>query len=61
MNTIIYFCFKPKLQNRRDAKKYAEGLVKATFVKHTLRRTTFSEQCYYAFNDDINSISKSLP
>jgi len=47
-------------QNRRDAKKYAEGLVKATFVKHTLRRTTFSEQCYYAFNDDINSISAGL-
>jgi len=47
-------------QNRRDAKKYAEGLVKASFVKHTLHRTTFSEQCYYAFNDDISSISAGL-
>ena len=46
------------LQNRREAKKYAENLVKASFVKHTLHRTTFSEQCYFAFTDDVSSIGK---
>ena len=35
-------------------------MVKASFVKHTLQRTTFSEQCYFAFNEDISSISAGL-
>ena len=49
---------KTIFQNRREAKKYAENLVKASFVKHTLHRTTFSEQCYFAFADDA-TISSS--
>lgn len=42
------------LQDRRDARKYASQLLKANYVKHTVNKTTFSEQCYYVFGDQKN-------
>ena len=27
-------------------------MLKAGFIKHTVNKTTFSEQCYYAFGDE---------
>ena len=27
-------------------------MLKAGFIKHTVNKTTFSEQCYYTFCDD---------
>ncbi|CAG9815190.1 unnamed protein product [Phaedon cochleariae] len=36
---------------RRDARKYASHLLKAGFIRHTVNKITFSEQCYYIFGD----------
>ncbi|XP_071841121.1 segment polarity protein dishevelled homolog DVL-3-like isoform X2 [Apostichopus japonicus] len=38
-------------QDRRDARKYACNLLKANFIRHTVNKITFSEQCYYVFGD----------
>lgn len=38
-------------QDRRDARKYASQLLKAGFIRHTVNKITFSEQCYYIFGD----------
>lgn len=38
-------------QDRREARKYASQMLKAGFVKHTVNKATFSEQCYYVFGD----------
>ncbi|XP_057654323.1 segment polarity protein dishevelled homolog DVL-3 isoform X6 [Diorhabda carinulata] len=38
-------------QERRDARKYASHLLKAGFIRHTVNKITFSEQCYYIFGD----------
>uniref|UniRef100_UPI00358DF4CF segment polarity protein dishevelled homolog DVL-3 n=1 Tax=Myxine glutinosa TaxID=7769 RepID=UPI00358DF4CF len=38
-------------QDRRDARKYACNLLKAGFIRHTVNKITFSEQCYYIFGD----------
>lgn len=39
---------------RRDAKKYASQMMKQGFIRHTLSKNSFSEQCYYVFGDMIN-------
>ncbi|XP_035535541.1 segment polarity protein dishevelled homolog DVL-3 [Morone saxatilis] len=37
--------------DRREARKYAGNLLKAGYIKHTVNKVTFSEQCYYVFGD----------
>ncbi|XP_071109274.1 segment polarity protein dishevelled homolog DVL-3-like isoform X8 [Haliotis cracherodii] len=37
--------------DRRDARKYACNLLKAGYIRHTVNKLTFSEQCYYVFGD----------
>lgn len=37
--------------NRNDARKYASSMLKAGYIRHTVHKTTFSEQCYYIFGD----------
>ena len=37
--------------DRRDARKYATNLLKAGYIRHTVNKLTFSEQCYYVFGD----------
>uniref|UniRef100_A0A8C7ZER0 Dishevelled segment polarity protein 3a n=1 Tax=Oryzias sinensis TaxID=183150 RepID=A0A8C7ZER0_9TELE len=37
--------------DRREARKYASNLLKAGFIRHTVNKITFSEQCYYVFGD----------
>lgn len=37
--------------DRREARKYASGLLKAGLIRHTVNKITFSEQCYYVFGD----------
>ncbi|KAM8903627.1 segment polarity protein dishevelled homolog DVL-3 isoform 1-T1 [Spinachia spinachia] len=37
--------------DRREARKYAGNLLKAGFIRHTVNKVTFSEQCYYVFRD----------
>nr|XP_049704069.1 segment polarity protein dishevelled homolog DVL-3 [Helicoverpa armigera] len=35
------------IADRRDARKYASHMLKAGFIRHTVNKITFSEQCYY--------------
>ena len=39
------------LGDRRDARKYANNLLRAGYIRHTVNKVTFSEQCYYIFGD----------
>ncbi|XP_056590447.1 segment polarity protein dishevelled homolog DVL-1b [Triplophysa dalaica] len=38
-------------KDRRDARKYASSLLKNGYLRHTVNKITFSEQCYYTFGD----------
>jgi len=38
-------------QDRRDARKYASHMLKMGYIRHTVNKITFSEQCYYVFGD----------
>uniref|UniRef100_A0A8B9IUL8 Dishevelled segment polarity protein 3 n=1 Tax=Amazona collaria TaxID=241587 RepID=A0A8B9IUL8_9PSIT len=37
--------------DRRESRKYASYLLKAGYIRHTVNKITFSEQCYYIFGD----------
>nr|XP_033813424.1 segment polarity protein dishevelled homolog DVL-3 isoform X2 [Geotrypetes seraphini] len=37
--------------DRREARKYASNLLKAGYIRHTVNKITFSEQCYYIFGE----------
>ncbi|KAJ8378103.1 hypothetical protein AAFF_G00248170 [Aldrovandia affinis] len=37
--------------DRREARRYASNLLKAGYIRHTVNKITFSEQCYYTFGD----------
>ncbi|KAL8597073.1 hypothetical protein ACOMHN_057562 [Nucella lapillus] len=37
--------------DRRDARKYACNLLRCGYIRHTVNKLTFSEQCYYIFGD----------
>lgn len=39
--------------DRKDARKYAADLLKCGFIKHTVNKTSFSEQCYYVMGNDV--------
>lgn len=39
------------LQDRKDARQYASNLLKAGYIRHTVNKTKFSEQCYYVFGE----------
>ncbi|XP_068394758.1 segment polarity protein dishevelled homolog DVL-1 isoform X5 [Eschrichtius robustus] len=45
-------------RERREARKYASSMLKRGFLRHTVNKITFSEQCYYVFGD-LCSRSKS--
>uniref|UniRef100_A0A3B4BR98 Dishevelled segment polarity protein 1a n=1 Tax=Pygocentrus nattereri TaxID=42514 RepID=A0A3B4BR98_PYGNA len=38
-------------KDRRDARKYASSMLKHGYLRHTVNKITFSEQCYYTFGD----------
>lgn len=38
-------------QDRREARKYAAQMLKAGYIRHTVNKKDFSEQCYYVFGD----------
>lgn len=44
-------------KDRRDARKYASSLLKHGYLRHTVNKITFSEQCYYTFGDLCQSTS----
>lgn len=39
--------------DRKEAKKYASSMLKQNYIKHTVNKSSFSEQCYYTFGDLI--------
>uniref|UniRef100_A0A146M1Z2 Segment polarity protein dishevelled DVL-3 n=1 Tax=Lygus hesperus TaxID=30085 RepID=A0A146M1Z2_LYGHE len=43
------------LSDKRDARKYASQMLKAGYIKHTVNKITFSEQCYYIFGDFLST------
>ncbi|CDS37010.1 segment polarity protein dishevelled [Echinococcus multilocularis] len=45
------------LSDRRDCRKYAANLLKFGLIRHTVNKSTFSEQCYYVFGDITGSFS----
>jgi segment polarity protein dishevelled len=42
---------------RRDARKYASMMLKSGFIRHTVNKLTFSEQCYYVFGEISSSLA----
>lgn len=46
--------------DRRHARKYAALMLKHGFIRHTVNKITFSEQCYYIFGD-FRTAASSLP
>ena len=46
--------------DRRHARKYAALMLKHNFIRHTVNKITFSEQCYYVFGD-FRAAANSLP
>jgi len=43
--------------DKREAKKYASQMLKAGFIKHTVNKSSFSEQCYYTFGDIATALA----
>merc|ERR1712071_682999 len=39
------------LDERRDARKLSSQLLRSGYIRHTVNKYTFSEQCYYVFGD----------
>ena len=44
-------CNVEGLTDRREARKYTGDLLKAGYIRNTINKVTFSEQCYYVFGD----------
>ncbi|XP_047376562.1 segment polarity protein dishevelled homolog DVL-1 isoform X3 [Sciurus carolinensis] len=44
-------------KERREARKYASGMLKHGFLRHTVNKVTFSEQCYYVFGDLCSNLA----
>lgn len=45
-------------KDRREARKYASSMLKHGYLRHTVNKITFSEQCYYVFGDLCGSESR---
>ncbi|XP_067947739.1 segment polarity protein dishevelled homolog DVL-3-like isoform X3 [Watersipora subatra] len=43
--------------DRRDAKRYASNMLKASYIRHTVNKLSFSEQCYYVIGDLSDAMS----
>ncbi|KAM4652435.1 segment polarity protein dishevelled homolog DVL-1 isoform 1-T1 [Discoglossus pictus] len=44
-------------KERRDARKYASSMLKHGYLRHTVNKITFSEQCYYVFGDLCGNVA----
>uniref|UniRef100_A0A8C7AK68 Dishevelled segment polarity protein 1 n=1 Tax=Neovison vison TaxID=452646 RepID=A0A8C7AK68_NEOVI len=44
-------------KERREARKYASSMLKRGFLRHTVNKITFSEQCYYVFGDVCSNLA----
>ena len=59
--SVLFFNFSPQkihvidiLQDRKEARKYAVLMLKNKFIRDTVNKATFSEQCYYTFDPNIS-------
>nr|BAD93240.1 dishevelled [Dugesia japonica] len=43
--------------DRKEARKFATNLLKMGFIRHTVNKSSFSEQCYYVLNDMTSALS----
>lgn len=41
------------LADRRDAKKLGAAMLHAGLIRHTVNKTSFSEQCYYVLAEHV--------
>lgn len=39
------------LSDRRDARRHANNLLKMGYIRHTVNKLNFSEQCYYTIGE----------
>uniref|UniRef100_A0A8C5WF83 Dishevelled segment polarity protein 1 n=1 Tax=Leptobrachium leishanense TaxID=445787 RepID=A0A8C5WF83_9ANUR len=44
-------------KERREARKYASSMLKHGYLRHTVNKITFSEQCYYVFGDLCSNVA----
>ncbi|RWS13042.1 Segment polarity protein dishevelled-like protein DVL-3, partial [Dinothrombium tinctorium] len=44
-------------QDRREARKYAAQMLKNNYIKHTVNKNSFSEQCYYVFGEMVTCMT----
>ncbi|XP_053949582.1 segment polarity protein dishevelled [Anastrepha obliqua] len=47
------------VQDRREARRIVSAMLRNNYIKHTVNKLTFSEQCYYVVNDDRNTNCRS--
>jgi hypothetical protein len=40
-------------EDRKEARHFAASLLKMGYIKHTVNKITFSDQCYYVFGDAV--------
>lgn len=47
---------------RKEARKYACNLLKEGYIKHTVNKDRFSEQCYYVFGEvnNVNNVRQQM-
>lgn len=41
------------IPDRREARKYVSVLLRRGYIKHTVNKLTFSEQCYYVLGNGL--------
>ncbi|VDL61369.1 unnamed protein product [Hymenolepis diminuta] len=46
--------------DRREVRKYAANMLKCGYIRHTVNKNTFSEQCYYVFSELAGSALLNL-
>ncbi|XP_045155027.1 segment polarity protein dishevelled homolog DVL-1 isoform X1 [Echinops telfairi] len=44
-------------KERREARRYASTMLRHGFLRHTVNKVTFSEQCYYVFGDLCSNLA----
>lgn len=42
------------LKSRRDAKKFASRMLKSGYIHDIVKKSSFSEKCYYVFEKSIS-------
>lgn len=44
------------VQDRREARRIVSAMLRNNYIKHTVNKLTFSEQCYYVINEERNPL-----